>query len=314
MKTARKASMEGAVIGKVLTIVRGERSLSIPARELPDLVHLLQELAGMSAAALPTTTAPSRAPQPVASVPSAASSAAPSPAPTARPSQARRGRVWEGVKRLITNNGNAPVAFSALLKMVKTEALTDRNAEHALKIALGKKVRTGELVQKGSRYILGGDAAPAKQRATSKVVPARPAPKRKHRPGELWRNMRAHLVAHPEGQTQDELVAAASAGNWTPARDPKHAVKICLSRVGDQIAERDGRTFLADAGAVQAAPAAAPALSPTVRKRKKVRPEEPAPAMVETAQATPTPAVEDENDPHFEASQHYPTPRSRLPR
>ncbi|MFT5432336.1 MAG: hypothetical protein ACI9OJ_003035 [Myxococcota bacterium] len=314
MKTARRSSLEGALIGRVLTIVRGEHSLSIPARELPELIDLLKDLAPALAALHhepPVTfaVAPSARPT-TAEVKTPVLTAA---APVAkRPGRARRGRVWEGVKRALAKNKNAPIAFSKLLEMVKAESLTDRNAEHALKIALGKKVRTGELVQIGESYALAGDAAPSPKR-TPVVAPAA-APQRRHRPGELWKQMRAMLGQSPDGVTRADLVSAVEKGGWSPARDPEHAVKICLSRVGDQVQERDGRVFLADeAPAVPAVPAAS-----TVRKRKKARadaPEEQAPALVAVPAAPEADEKSvDENDPNFDASSHYPTPRSRLPR
>lgn len=44
MKTARSANLEGAVIGRLVTIVRGERHFTLPTRELGDLLSLLRTL------------------------------------------------------------------------------------------------------------------------------------------------------------------------------------------------------------------------------------------------------------------------------
>jgi len=312
MKTARRSSLEGAVIGRVLTIVRGERSIMIPARELPELVSLLEELAPaiVGLADEPPTPFEVASSRPLRMVPAATDTPAP------RPSRARRGRVWEGIKRTLTANGNTPVSFESLLKMVVDERLTERNASHALKIALGKKVQTGELEKVGDDYRLG---TARKAKATRQPAPvASPPLRRRHRPGELWRNMKIWLAEFPEGRTRDEIVAAAAEGNWTPADDPAHAVKICLTRVGDQVLERDGRYILAEVAT------SAPTPAPTVRKRRRKEPAvaeptpaEPAAAKSEAAEpeAAEAPAeVLDEDDPNFNASQFYPTPRSRLPR
>jgi len=278
MRTARRGGLEAALMGRVLTIVRGESVLNIPVGELPDLLAVLKELQ------LTTWTAPAAALSETSGTATVAAPVAP------KPRRARRGRVWEGVKNFLGQQGRAQ-GFSTLLKMVKQEQLTDRDPAHALRIALGKKVSSGELLQTQSgRYTLPKTVS-GTLRPSGESKP-KTRSQRKHRPGELWKQVKAHMAAHGDALSLDELVDAAAAGKWTNAESPRHAVKICLSRVGDQVVRLpDGRFMLAGA---QPPAAAAPASG--VKRRKK--------------QDVPVARVQGD----FQASTFYPTPRSRQPR
>ncbi|HIA01817.1 MAG TPA: hypothetical protein EYN66_07885, partial [Myxococcales bacterium] len=46
MRVASKAHLDAAILGNVLTIVRGTEVINIPASELSDLLALVSELAG----------------------------------------------------------------------------------------------------------------------------------------------------------------------------------------------------------------------------------------------------------------------------
>ena len=204
--------------------------------------------------------------------------------------------------------------------MVKERELTDRDPEHALRIALGKKVSSGELLRtRAGRYALPTkDEAPAAAGDGATSAPA-PPKKRKHRPGELWKHMKAYMGDYPDGQTLDELVEAAEAGRWTNAESARHAVKICLTRVGAQVERLEGGRFKlaglqAQTGSIS-----------TVRRRRKERDASDVgyvgPAATASGAETKAPPAEeqpfegtDANGRAFDASNHYPTPRSRLPR
>lgn len=364
MRTASVAHLEGAVLGEVLTIVRGSTHFSIPSSELDDLLSLIGELAGQEThRAARAPAAPASAPAPVAA-PAPKAAAAPAPAPAAPPvaakpapapkpapkaapaaaaakddagPRARRGRVWEGVKQFLAAQ-DRPAPFDQLLKMVKDDALTDRDPAHALRIAIGKKVSAGELVRtKNGRYALPEGAAPTAAppaAPTAKAAPAAAAPAadssdeprdRRHRPGELWKQMHIYLKSHPEGLTRDELVVATRAHRWTNADAVEHAVKICLSRVRsfghvEEIA--GGRWRLIDKGLPAAAEVAAPAAASkaTVTKRKK-QPREPTTAEQEPAPGEPGGEPSDGEGfttsvggQVFNASLYYPRPRSKRPR
>ena len=91
MKTASVAHLEGAILGDVLTIVRGSSHFSIPATELGDLVRLVNTLSnGRETRASDPAPAPAPAPVVVAPPRPAAvkPAAAPAPAPTAAPVRA----------------------------------------------------------------------------------------------------------------------------------------------------------------------------------------------------------------------------------
>ena len=332
MRTARKGGIEGAVIGEVLVIARGEACFTIPARELESLKTLLDELL----AARPTATRPSAGsslPRPRSLIErSVAGASKPAPTPTPapveiprrppRPRTLRRGRVWEGVKNLLAANTD-PQPFDVLLDLVRARALTERDPEHALRIALGKKVATGELIRTpaGAYALPEGAAAMAVEALIEDpetIAPlSPPRKKRRHRPGELWKQMKAHMASYPEGRTLAELVVAADEGNWTTARDTEHAVKICLSRVGDQIERMDGGRYrlaglsILDPRPVEMRPSG-------VRRRRKQAGEAQAAAEAGAEPGQPEPDPEEmipgPGSPGFDASKHYPTPRSRLPR
>ena len=85
--------------------------------------------------------------------------------------------------------------------MVKNEQLTDRNPEHALRIALGKKVASGELiVTKSGRYSLAKRALPGRtipnaegsgrQKQHNNMPPGR----KRIQPGSLWHHIQEHHV------------------------------------------------------------------------------------------------------------------------
>ncbi len=269
MRTARHGGVQAALMGRILTIVRGDSALNIPVGEIPDLLGTLSEL-GLTDGKL-------------VAVANEVTSEVMAPVERPRPRYTRRGRVWEGVKNYLAQQGRAQ-SFQALLKMVKDQELTDKDPTHALKIALGKKVASGELVQtRGGRYALP-------RKPTGVMKPKEPeSGKRKHRPGELWKQMKRHMADHPNGLTLDELVVAAEAGMWTNAESARHAVKICLSRVGDQVQRLEGGRFRLTAPLPGRTDMT---VTGTVRRRRK----------------------QDTEDKNFVASSHYPTPRSRLGR
>ncbi|MFT7623155.1 MAG: hypothetical protein ACI9WU_002332 [Myxococcota bacterium] len=279
MRTARHGGVQAALMGRVLTIVRGDTALNIPVGEVADLVQTLRDLdlvSGATASAVSASAAV--APAVAASEPAA---------PKAKPRYTRRGRVWEGVKNFLGQQGRAQ-SFNSLLRMIEEQQLTDRDATHALKIALGKKVSSGELVRtQGGRYAL------PKLSGTMKASTAKPAGTRKHRPGELWKQMKRYMADYPDGLTLDALVVAADAGSWTNAESARHAVKICLSRVGDQVERIEGERFRLTAPL----PGRTDMLTGTVRRRRKQEGE-----------------GDDEATRKFVASSHYPTPRTLLTR
>lgn len=229
MKTARKANIEAALLGNTVTIVRGDAALTIPVRELQDIRDVLGELAADVSAEAPAPTADPAPSPPVVEEPS--------------PRRGARGRIWDGVKASLAQHGRAQ-SFNTLLRFVKDQQLTDRDPEHALRIALGKKVISGDLVRtRAGRYAL---QARKEGKAASAAVGTKKSPpqgKRKQRPGELWKRMSAHLADYPDGRSLGELIEAAEAGNWTNAQSARHAVKICLGRVGAQIERLDDGRF-----------------------------------------------------------------------
>lgn len=344
MKTARRANLEGALIGKLVTIVRGERYFTIPSRELRDLADLIRDLdddtittpasaparASTPPVSIATATAPPRpAPVPPAAptrspVSAATTPSTPAPAepkaPRQKPGAAaaapppttqRRGRVWEGIQALIRAGG--PQSYVQIRAMVERDKLTDRDVDHAVKIAIGKKRSAGDLIELPSGlYTVPGADAPS-----SKVVEetaGATADKRRHRPGALWQSMRAYLAKFPEGLTDKEIVAATAKHGWTTAADPSHAVKICLTRVREQLERTsNGRYRLAGMPAVEVAEPAAEPSSVRVRKRRadaEAAVEATSTAtVVETAPAPSAEASEPTSGPDFDAARHYPNKR-----
>lgn len=316
MKTARRAGLEGALVGEVLTIARGESWLTIPAREVPHLVAILGDLDLLSRVArAPAAAAGVAAPAAAAASAEPATQSWSPPAVSARrPKRARRGRVWEGVKTYLRQTERAQ-AFAPLLKMVKDQGLTERDPEHALRICLGKKVATGELIKTAAgRYAMPRATEEAVSTVEAPQSPAAPPrKKRKHRPGELWKQMKAHMADYPDGRTLDELVDAADEGRWTSAQSARHAVKICLSRVGDQVEKLEGGLFRLT-GLMPSR--GAPARPSAVRRRRK---RDPGPAEAAPVLGAPEAAPAGAQPEHvdgsgkFDASAYYPTPRSRQP-
>lgn len=292
MKTARSVNLEGAVIGRLVTIVRGERHFTLPARELGDLFSLLQmlgqsvgdeESASVPVARatpdVPTEGARQSLPSVVTGPVAVVSAAATAPiarrpgrprrqdaagAPAAKSTQ-RRGRVWEGIQDLLGREG--PQSRQVILEMVIRNGLTDRDPDHATKIAIGKKLSAGEIISlsDGRIGLPGGRPAASKRIAYEDAAPDSDAgDKKRHRPGALWQSLKAYLGDFPGGLTEAEIVRAAAQHGWTSANDPSHAVKICLSRVREHLTRFGNRIALAG----MTPPAPEPTL-PTVRRRKR---------------------------------------------
>jgi hypothetical protein len=335
MKTARSANLEGAVIGRLVTIVRGERHFTLPTRELGDLLTLLQALeegapteepAAPPVVAREAVAVPARRGRPplnrvAAETVVAAGSTESAPvkrkpgrqkrqdtgAPSGAPkSTQRRGRVWEGIQDLLGREG--PQSREAILDMVISNGLTDRDPDHATKIAIGKKLSAGELVDLGDGRIGLPGGRPAVSKAGSDdhdaVVESGGVEKKRHRPGALWHSMKTYLAGFPGGLTEAEIVRATAENGWTSASDPSHAVKICLTRVREQLTRFGDRFALAGM-----TPPAPEPTHPTVRRRKRQSDSEPA-AQETTTSPEPTPATTEsekpEADPPWKA---YPTRR-----
>lgn len=334
MKTARSANLEGAVVGRLVTIVRGERHFTLPTRELGDLLTLLRALgegAPNEAAAAPpvaqeTVVVPARRGRPPlnrVAVETVVSAVSPASAPAKRKpgrqkrpdtgasagapkSTQRRGRVWEGIQDLLAREG--PQSREAIVDMVISNGLTDRDPDHATKIAIGKKLSAGELVDLGDGRIGLPGGRPAVRKAGSEdddeVDESGGAEKKRHRPGALWHSMKTYLAGFPGGLTEAEIVRATAENGWTSASDPSHAVKICLTRVRDQLTRFGDRFALAGM-----TPPAPKPTHPTVRRRKRQTDSEPA-AEETAASPEPSPATTEsakpEADPPWKA---YPTRR-----
>jgi len=140
----------------------------------------------------------------------------------------RRGRIWEAVKQTL-HDQRTPIEYQELLTLVSTRALTAKNANHALRICLGKKLSSGELLQtpQGQYYL-----APHATATSAPTDSRRPG---RNRPGKLWQGIREFLGRHPDGLSQQELVLAAAERGWTNATHVEHAVRICLARVSTQL-------------------------------------------------------------------------------
>ncbi len=424
MKTARIAHLEGAHFGELLTLARGMEHLTIPAAEAADLIRLIQDLlsaapgrasaptgvtrAAASAIAVEATpaappataapkgpaavepAAPKRRGRPPKAAPVVAAAAPAAPAASAaKPvTSGRRGRVWEGIQDYIRAQGR-PQTFDALLRMVIDQGLTDRNPEHALRIAVGKKLSAEELLKTADgRFTLPGGVAPVAGASAPAVAsapagaaaeaPARrprgrpkgsgkaakaaaaavaakvavapaavvaeapkarrgrppkakaeseseaPSAARKHRPGALWKSMREWLSTRTDGATREELMDAAAREHWTNANSVEHAMKICLTRVDEQLEVAGDRFYLKG---MRPTP---PPLVPKMLLRKKKRDagaeeatpgEDPGPAPTAANPATDgTERLDDEGGEEgefggrFDASKFYHKPRTAQPR
>lgn len=333
MKTARSANLEGAVIGRLVTIVRGERHFTLPTRELGDLLSLLQELGesvgdeepAVQPAVREAEVVPARRrgrpPLNRVAVETVVAAAREESAPVKRkpgrqkrqdtgapgapkPTQ-RRGRVWEGIQDLLGREG--PQSRDAILEMVIANGLTDRDPDHATKIAIGKKLSAGELIDLGDGRIglPGGKPAVSKRNSGENVVAdSGGGEKKRHRPGALWQSMKTYLAGFPGGLTEAEIVRATAENGWTSASDPSHAVKICLTRVREQLTRFGDRFALAGM-----TPPAPEPTHPTVRRRKRQSDPEPAAQQngaTSTQSAPPPESDKPEADPPWKA---YPTRR-----
>ncbi|MBT9557075.1 MAG: hypothetical protein IV100_13645 [Myxococcales bacterium] len=331
MKTARSANLEGAVIGRLVTIVRGERHFTLPTRELGDLLSLLRTLGEgapdeeptAAPAAREAAVIPARRGRPPLNRLAAVTvvSAAPAESEPAKrkrgrqkredtgsapKSTQRRGRVWEGIQDLIGREG--PQSREAILNMVIKSGLTDRDPDHATKIAIGKKLSAGELVDLGDGRIAlpGGRPAvtPHSADGDDSGVEAGGAEKKRHRPGALWQSMKTYLAGFPGGLTEAEIVRATAENGWTSASDPSHAVKICLTRVREQLTRFGDRFALAG----MTPPAPEPTHSTVRRRKRQADPEPTTQAIAASSSTGPANSASDkpEADPPWKA---YPTRR-----
>lgn len=212
MNIAKAGNVQVGIIGEVLTIVRGQTAFHLPVNELAALQSALQQLSS--------------------DVPKSNGKAlTKAPSEGAGPTAQRRGRMWEAVRQHLEGGGRAK-GFNTLLAFVKRNKLTDRNPSHALKIALGKKVSSGELVITPSgRYVLPKAGASSKSTHVKDTKRQRSSSKPR---GQLWDRLKRHLDGHSTGQTLAELVDLAKAQAWTEAKNPELAVKISLGRAAAQ--------------------------------------------------------------------------------
>jgi hypothetical protein len=279
MSIARKAHVEGAFLGETVTIARGTSVLSIPADEIGDLYAVIGELVStrsdLAAASL------------------LEDDNVKTPSDLMPPKQLRRGRLWEAVSQHLGEQGRAQ-GFKSLLKFVKTQGLTDRDPAHALKIALGKKVATGELIKSPSgRYTL--------PKPSHRVRHLNGATTTRQRPGHLWNMLKLYLEENAEGLTLKEIISMAQEQEWTTANNVEHAIKICLGRVRDQLEQSSsGRYRLA--GSTTGTPAG------KIIKRKKLTP------SPTSSNGGNTELTSQQPDARFVASSQYHMPRSRQPR
>jgi hypothetical protein len=326
MKSAQIGRIEGALMGDLLTVVRGDSALSIPIAEASDLAAVVAELMAFAEAVVPndavpkTTTPGSPDIAPVTLMPNLDST---QPVPR---TGGRRGKVWNAVRRTLNSTGRAQ-DFESLLTLIVELGLTAKNPQHALRIALGKKVAAGELrVTKEGRYALSKMGAKKTVEAinSTKTKNQRSATSSrrtgKHRPGALWEAMRTYLAGQPTGATLEAIVEAADGENWTNASSTKHAVKICLGRVGDQIEQLPEGLFRLSKPAVDTL--LSKPSPPTVRVRRKKSDESsvtritPPATTIQASEAEIAlhPTLQKGNGSKFVASSHYPTPRSRQSR
>ncbi len=250
MKLVRHGDTHGALMGDVLTLVHGTAAFHLPATALADLRAVLASLSAGTAAVAPTPVIETS---------------------DAKPASRRRGRLWEAVAQHLQQAGRAR-GFGSLLRFVKEHELTDRNPEHALKIALGKKVSSGELVLTASRrYRLPEPGASAPSPASAVRAPGRSqkGQRQKSLPKISLRDyILSDLAEHPGGRSIEELTDSAIGNKWTGAKNPGLAVKISVGKMSSVVElGEDGRCRLR--GQLPDAPDAAPATAKSVVRRRR---------------------------------------------
>jgi hypothetical protein len=279
MSIARKAHLEGAFLGETVTIARGSSVLSIPADEIGDLYAVISELVSRRSDAAATSLLEDSIMENVRDLET--------------PKQVRRGRLWEAVSQHLGEQGRAQ-GFKSLLKFVKAKGLTDRDPAHALKIALGKKVATGELIKSPSgRYTL--------PKPSHRVRHLNGSTTTRQRPGHLWNMLKLYLEENTEGLKLEEIISMAKEHKWTTANNVEHAIKICLGRVRDQLEQASSGQYRL-AGSTTGAPAG------KIIKRKKLAPTPKSSNGGNVAQPV------QQSEASFIASTQYHLPRSRQPR
>ena len=254
MKLVQHGDTYGALLGDTLVLVHGSSAFHLPATALASLRRVVSDLG--------TQDTPKPAATKVSATPATSA-----PKPTSK----RRGRLWEAVAQQLQDAGRAR-GFASLLRFVKQRHLTDKDPTHALKIALGKKVSSGELILTSTgRYRLP-EGAPEK--AVQKAPPARKkksAAGKKKQDISLGDYILSDLAEHPEGRSISALTELAVAGAWTRAKNPELAVKISVGRMSSQIAVGDdGLCRLKDGIADPDASASAPSGGVVRRRRGKV--------------------------------------------
>jgi hypothetical protein len=313
--------IEVAMLDKVVVLARGTDVFTIPVTSLRDLHRLL----GTVAAAIDedaTGIAEERIQTPSADVLSEVSDRA-QPAENGLNASARRtvtkeayargrapkpnsrrGRIWEAVKQTL-HERSTPIPYDELLALVASRALTSKNPNHALRICLGKKLSTGELLQTTSgRYYLDlKSTMPAGAQGGRKTA--------RNRPGKLWQGIREYLARHPDGLSERELVTAASEQGWTNATQVEHAVRICLARVSDQIEQLPSGRYTLRRNIPDV-----PVKSSIVRRRRpreaEAKPEPTKPATKESNQSGSRGTIDTQPDtPVFVASSFYPRRKQR---
>jgi hypothetical protein len=255
-KTVESANFHAAILGRIVTIVRGDLAFSLPLAEIDELAEVLDILASEEDESeehvvvyeedLDTTFLVDELPQEAHAPESAADDEAgdkepavvepeaveaAEPAQDAEPVQAaaarpaRRGRMWKAVRAYL-ENGDRAHGYNALLKLVKKDNLTEGDPDHALKILLGRKLNAGELsLTPAGRYKL--------------------VQQKDRQRGNVWASIQEFLGNSPGGASLDAILEAAEAGQWTKAKSTRTAVTRALKRYSDNLSSDEGLFKLA---------------------------------------------------------------------
>lgn len=240
-KTVESANFHAAILGRIVTIVRGDQAFTMPVSDLEELADVLEILLDeedadqdpvlvvddIDATLLVDEDEEDSAEEDSgdeAQEETAALAAQDSDASSdTRP--ARRGRMWKAVKSFLSENDRAR-GYNALLSLVKRDGLTEGDPDHALKILLGRKLNAGELaLTPAGRYKL--------------------VEKKDRQRGNVWASIRGFLGRRPHGATLEDIVAAAEAGEWTRAKNSRTAVTRALKRYSDSLSNEEGLFALA---------------------------------------------------------------------
>lgn len=123
MRTAQAGNFDGAVLSELVMVVKGSKTLfQISPNELPDLIEVLQMLAGNTEQEEHQRT--------------------------------KRGVLWRRVTGFLENCDRAQ-GFTSILRAVGGDASGRKEVEHPLRVLLGRRVGSGDLeITPAGRYRL----------------------------------------------------------------------------------------------------------------------------------------------------------------